>query len=43
MKLATTFVRSLQVDMQAELRGIERAATGTRAPVGASGPSSAGR
>jgi hypothetical protein len=31
MKLATTLVRSLQADMRAQVRGIERAAaTGTR-------------
>ena len=44
MKLTATLARSLQADMQAELRDIERAVTtGTRDAGRASGPSSAGR
>jgi hypothetical protein len=44
MKLAATLARSLQADMQVELRNIERAVTtGTRDAGRASGPSFAGR
>ena len=44
MKLVATLARSLQADMQVELRNIERAVTtGTATPAAASRPNSAGR
>jgi hypothetical protein len=44
MKLVATLARSLQTDMQVELRKVERAAAiGTATPAAASRPNSAGR
>ena len=44
MTLVATLARSLQADMQVELRNIESAVTtGTRDPAAASRPNSAGR